>query len=321
MTNMQGAEVLARGSFGWAIDDGGNFSTICPNGSEWVWEGLKECAQDSRDMASVFLGLISIVCFMGSSMPQYYSSCKTGNMDQALSIWFLLLWLGGDVCNLVGSFLADQLPLQTYTAIYYVLADLMIIGLYVYYRSQNRRRQDGSPARRVLNVVGVACVLGLLGHLGPLASPALHQETPADGFKGRALLWTADPSAPGIRAFTTKEIIGFSIGSISSLLYLCSRLPQMYTNYTRKSTEGVSYYLFALVILGNTMYGLSVLLKNPDRGQGEGSYVIHHLPWLIGSLGTLALDLAITLQFIIYRPKYPSVHDDETCPLLGSGGK
>lgn len=43
---------------------------------------------------------------------QYYSSCKTGNMDSALSIWFLLLWLAGDTCNLVGSFLADQLPLQ-----------------------------------------------------------------------------------------------------------------------------------------------------------------------------------------------------------------
>ena len=43
---------------------------------------------------------------------QYYSSCKSGNMDSALSIWFLLLWLGGDSCNLVGSFLADQLPLQ-----------------------------------------------------------------------------------------------------------------------------------------------------------------------------------------------------------------
>ena len=68
------------------------------------------------------------------------------------------------------------------------------------------------------------------------------------------------------------------------------------SQYTRKSTEGVSYYLFALVILGNTMYGLSVLLKNPDRGQGEGSYVIHHLPWLIGSLGTLALDLAVSFN-------------------------
>ncbi|KAL0187101.1 hypothetical protein M9458_018771, partial [Cirrhinus mrigala] len=54
---------------------------------------------------------------------------------------------------------------------------------------------------------------------------------------------------------------------------------------------GVSFFLFALVILGNTTYGISVLLKNPDPGQGEASYIVHHLPWLIGSLGTLSLDL------------------------------
>lgn len=66
--------------------------------------------------------------------------------------------------------------------------------------------------------------------------------------------------------------------------------------FKRKSTEGVSYFLFALVILGNTTYGLSVLLKNPDEGQGERSYLIHHLPWLIGSLGTLALDLIVSFK-------------------------
>lgn len=64
--------------------------------------------------------------------------------------------------------------------------------------------------------------------------------------------------------------------------------------YKRKSTEGVSYFLFALVILGNTTYGLSVLLKNPERGQGEESYILHHLPWLIGSLGTLSLDILVS---------------------------
>ena len=48
-------------------------------------------------------------------------------------------------------------------------------------------------------MVGVACVLGLVGHLGPLPGSALHQETLPDGFKGRTLLWTSDPSAPGIR--------------------------------------------------------------------------------------------------------------------------
>ncbi|MEQ2248608.1 hypothetical protein ILYODFUR_020739 [Ilyodon furcidens] len=101
------------------LTDSGNFTSLCPNGSQWVWEGLGECAQDGRDMASVCLGLLSIVCFMVSSLPQYYSSCKKGNMDSALSIWFLLLWLGGDSCNLVGSFLANQLPLQVISWISY----------------------------------------------------------------------------------------------------------------------------------------------------------------------------------------------------------
>ncbi|XP_077429256.1 lysosomal amino acid transporter 1 homolog [Vanacampus margaritifer] len=303
--------VLTNVPFGWAA--GGNLTTLCPNGSKWVWDGLGECAQDARDMASVYLGLLSILCFMMSSLPQYYSSCKTGNMDRALSIWFLLLWLGGDTCNLVGSFLADQLPLQTYTAVYYVLADLLMLAMYLYYKMSNRMVEN----RRVLHVVGVACVLGFTTSFAGLPGRlATQQEAIPSSYRGRTLLSSTDLAA----SFTPKEIIGFSIGSISSVLYLCSRLPQIYTNFKRKSTEGVSFFLFALVILGNTTYGLSVLLKNPDKGQGENSYVIHHLPWLIGSLGTLLLDLFISAQFISYSRAADRLDasTSETTPLIGS---
>ncbi|XP_061913328.1 lysosomal amino acid transporter 1 homolog [Entelurus aequoreus] len=298
---------------------GGNFTTLCPNGSAWVWEGLGECAQDGRDMASIYLGLLSILCFMMSSLPQYYSSCKTGNMDSALSIWFLLLWLGGDTCNLVGSFLADQLPLQTYTAVYYVLADLMMLAMYLYYKTRNKMEES----RRVFHLVGVACVLGFTTGFTDLPGwGAARQEVMSSQYTGRTLLSNTNLAA--VRSFTPKEIVGFSIGSVSSVLYLFSRLPQMYTNFQRKSTEGVSYFLFALVILGNTTYGLSVLLKNPDQGQGENSYVIHHLPWLVGSLGTLSLDLCISFQFFLYRKAAVRLHADhsdgepETTPLIGS---
>lgn len=44
-------------------------NTTCPNGVQWVLDILKECAQDGRDMASVYLGLFSILCFMVSSLP------------------------------------------------------------------------------------------------------------------------------------------------------------------------------------------------------------------------------------------------------------
>ncbi|KAM9856389.1 lysosomal amino acid transporter 1 homolog [Aulostomus maculatus] len=304
--------VLTRGAFGWTTD--GNFTSLCPNGSVWVWESLRECAQDGRDMASIYLGLLSILCFMGSSLPQYYSSCKTGNMDSALSIWFLLLWLGGDTCNLVGSFLADQLPLQTYTAVYYVFADLLMLAMYLYYKMRNRMAEN----RRALHALGLVCVLGFTASFAHLPRLGTQQEVIPSGFRGRALLSTSDDGS--IKAFTPKEIIGFSIGSVSSVLYLFSRLPQMYTNFKRKSTEGVSFFLFALVILGNTTYGLSVLLKNPEGGQGERSYLIHHLPWLIGSLGTLSLDLIISIQFLMYRKTAVALDSsyDERTPLIKS---
>ncbi|XP_058245921.1 lysosomal amino acid transporter 1 homolog [Hemibagrus wyckioides] len=293
--------------------DEGNFSSLCPNGSEWIWSALGECTQDTRDMASVILGLLSIACFIVSSFPQYYSSCKAGNMDSALSIWFLLFWLAGDSCNLIGSFLADQLPLQKYTAVYYVMADLLMLSMYTFYKTKHK--MSANERRTVLYAMGVLCTLGIFSSLSSVSD--VHTRTSSLGFRGRTLLAVDQLNADSIEPFTTKEIIGFTIGSISSLLYLCSRLPQIYTNLRRKSTEGVSFFLFALVILGNVTYGLSVLVKNPERGEGERSYLVHHLPWLIGSLGTLSLDLVISMQFMMYSNRSRTrEYNEETTALL-----
>ncbi|XP_070633897.1 lysosomal amino acid transporter 1 homolog isoform X1 [Bos indicus] len=357
----------------WVKLGSSNFSS-CPNGSsQWIWDVLGECAQDGWDKASVGLGLLSILCFAASTFPQYIKACKTGNMDQALSLWFLLGWIGGDSCNLIGSFLADQLPLQTYTAVYYVLADLLMLSLYFYYKFKKRPSPWSAPINSLLLfILGVACATPLLRAAGSVAAPG-------EAFQGRTLLSVGPSNKP----FTRKEIIGFVIGSASSALYLFSRLPQIRTNvsrgqgggavgragwqlgpwvkdehggagsswsrsgppsplawvtesgspslsvclwkrtrdasllsrFLRKSTQGISYSLFALVMLGNTLYGLSVLLKNPEEGQSEGSYVLHHLPWLVGSLGVLLLDTIISVQFFLYRHAAPS---SERQPLLPS---
>lgn len=226
-------------------------------------------------------------------------------MDQALSLWFLLGWIGGDSCNLIGSFLADQLPLQTYTAVYYVLADLVMLSLYFHYKFKKRPSLLSTPINSaLLFILGMACAAPLLRTTGPVAARR-------EVFRGRTLLSVE----PGSKPFTQQEIIGFVIGSVSSMLYLLSRLPQIRTNFLRKSTRGVSYSLFALVMLGNTLYGLSVLLKNPEVGESEGSYVLHHLPWLVGSLGVLLLDTVISIQFLIYRDTATS---SERQPLLPS---
>ncbi|KFQ39248.1 Lysosomal amino acid transporter 1, partial [Mesitornis unicolor] len=224
----------------------------CPNGSQWVMEVFNECTQDSRDIASVVLGLVSILCFVAASFPQFYQAWKTGIMDQALSVYFLLGWLGGDILNLIGSFLASQLPLQVYTAIYYVFADLVMLTLYCYYKAKNESRRFNIR----INAAFVFLSLGTVLTISFLGRDAAVMQDPVT-FKGRSLL-SIRLDEFGLKPFTRMEIIGFTIGSISSVLYLCSRIPQIYTNYKRQSTVGVSYSLFALVMLGNLLYGLSV---------------------------------------------------------------
>jgi len=126
-------------------------------------------------------------------------------------------------------------------------------------------------------VVGVACVLGFTTSLARLPGLGTQHEEVLPGFRGRALLSTADLSpikashirgfVPVVRAvnthrlafcfagvtlssaslslqaFTTRAMIGFSIGSVSSVLYLSSRLPQMHTNVS------MSDWLLSFVLL------------------------------------------------------------------------
>ncbi|NXU48001.1 LAAT1 protein, partial [Turnix velox] len=90
------------------------------------------------------------------------------------------------------------------------------------------------------------------------------------------------------------EMSGFICGYISSVFYLGSRFPQLYKNFRRRSTEGTSYLLFALAMMGNCTYGMSLILKMPPNRSFQTLYFLHHLPWLIGSFGVLFLDFFVS---------------------------
>jgi hypothetical protein len=47
--------------------------------------------------------------------------------------------------------------------------------------------------------------------------------------------------------------------------------------------------MFWLAIFGNIMYGLSILIRSV-----EPQWILKHLPWLIGSLGVVFLDISVS---------------------------
>lgn len=74
------------------------------------------------------------------------------------------------------------------------------------------------------------------------------------------------------------------------LLFLCLLL-----QFQRQSTEGVSYTMFTLAMLGNGTYGLSVIVVLPALKDSKRTFVIKHLAWLISCMGVLVLDGFVSL--------------------------
>ncbi|KAG8529670.1 uncharacterized protein KY384_005151 [Bacidia gigantensis] len=128
------------------------------------------------------------------------------------------------------------------------------------------------------------------------------------------------------------DLWGQIFGYLCAVLYLGSRIPQILLNQRRKSTEGVSMLFFIFACVGNATYVMSIFAYEPacaglsglhgygggDLGQGPkndegggclphewaeqyGNYIAVNASWLIGSAGTLVLDLIIFAQFWIYR--------------------
>lgn len=128
------------------------------------------------------------------------------------------------------------------------------------------------------------------------------------------------------------DLWGQIFGYLCAVLYLGSRIPQLLLNYRRKSTEGVSMLFFLFACVGNLTYVMSIFAYEPScarvgsvgsssggkphwRGgceDGEykeeyGRYILVNASWLIGSAGTLVLDLMIFTQFWVYRERSPKV--------------
>ncbi|KAK3104476.1 hypothetical protein FSP39_003011 [Pinctada imbricata] len=137
---------------------------------------------------------------------------------------------------------------------------------------------------------------------------------------GLILQWTLGDTTNLVGSILTKQLIlqnfrdevGYAIGVVSSIFYIGSRSSQLYKNYKRKSTEGLSLLMFWLAILGNLTYGLSILVRQLDA-----VFVIRHIPWLVGSLGVILLDASLVIQFKYYGST-DTIEEISRRPLLES---
>jgi uncharacterized protein with PQ loop repeat len=162
-------------------------------------------------------------------------------------------------------------------------------------RNINRITAGTSPAPSPRTIIYISLLLAIAAQASPLhAKPGKHQpsalESPTE-MAGRILSW------------------------LSTVLYLGSRVPQLYKNYSRRSTSGLSPTLFIAAFFGNLFYSTSIF-TNPcawydfgpyggrgwagPNGSNRAEWVGRALPFFLGAAGVLFMDFMMGLQFLYF---------------------
>lgn len=89
-------------------------------------------------------GSISIACWIVVFSPQIIENFRRSSAE-GLSVEFIIIWLAGDVFNILGAVLQGVLATMIILAIYYTLADIVLLGQYFYYTGF--RLRDPKPAK------------------------------------------------------------------------------------------------------------------------------------------------------------------------------
>ncbi|GAA5944548.1 hypothetical protein JCM3775_003291 [Rhodotorula graminis] len=245
--------------------------------------------------------------------------CYKEQSGESLSLLFLAIWLTGDITNLLGSLWQGLIPTVIILALYYTFCDVILIFQVFYYRRKRRLHpelyeslatSDGLAPPEANGAPSIASeqtpLMSSFSAHAPLEaalSPALQHTKDVLSYAGGFVLilvvgvvaWFVNAKAA--RKGRVEEVWDTSaqvVGWISAFLYLGSRLPQLALNRKTKCA-GLSLLMFAFAVCGNGTYVASILLTSTSP-----QHILVNAPWLLGSGGTIFLDLVVLGQFVAY---------------------
>lgn len=156
-----------------------------------------------------------------------------------------------------------------------------------------------SPSPSPRTVLYISLLLAVVAQASPISATGEHDISDGEEYDAIA-------------------IAGTVVSWLSTLLYLGSRVPQLYKNHTRKSTAGLSPALFIAAFFGNLFYSSS-MLTNPNAwndypayggggwvgedGNDCAQWVARATPFFLGAAGVLFMDACVGLQFLAYGEK------------------
>ncbi|KAG7841572.1 hypothetical protein KL942_001451 [Ogataea angusta] len=118
-----------------------------------------------------------------------------------------------------------------------------------------------------------------------------------------------------LHALSTLSVhqVGTILAWCCTFLYISSRFPQILTNNKLKSTRGISPKFVICALLGNLCYSMSLATCKSSLSGGDTSreFWRAELSYLLGAMGTVALDCTLLLQWYRWDYKRDTVNMPE----------
>jgi len=263
----------------------------------------------SDDTLAEVFGYLSIGCWIVVLTPQMYLNYRNKTGD-GISFNFLLLWLVGDIMNILGIILQKLMFTVFLLGVYYILSDSIVVLQVLYYRRQNKYQALGECDISADSYGSIDTIDG--------NNPSGYEAIKFENKRKRILMriasfWIATASfialsmvfviwllwptgGPNDIDLNQLKLVPQLLGWTSASFYVFSRIPQILKTYRDESVEGLSIGMFVFSVIGNITFAISIVLKSQDA-----TYLAINMPWLYGSAGTLFFDFTIFLQFYQYR--------------------
>ncbi|ODQ73685.1 hypothetical protein LIPSTDRAFT_62919 [Lipomyces starkeyi NRRL Y-11557] len=298
---------------------------------QWIAKATGSCMYGEMGALSYILakelisiGYLSLFAWLWAQLPQVIKNYRNHSVE-GLSWLFLFNWFLGDATNLIGCLLTRQLPFQTFLAMYYLIIDVILCSQYVYYTKLQSETyyvllsppEAGTPTsshsshtirsngRRRANVMlSLSAIVAIAGAMVTPPTPYALAGLPPAMSTDDGMFSVMGGKFNGFRRWfklNDRESVGRVFAWACTTMYLTSRMPQIYTNFVRQSTSGLSVLLFIAAFCGNLLYTLSIVSSAATLDGGErADFLWEELPYLLGSAGTVGFDFTIFLQWVYY---------------------
>ncbi|CZS91438.1 related to membrane protein [Rhynchosporium graminicola] len=297
-----------------------------------------------QEALSGIFGSVSLATWIFLLVPQLYLNYKTGSAE-GISLAFLGVWLIGDITNLSGALWADLVPTVIALAIYFCVADVVLIAQCLYYNHVNASRTARHAS--VISTTSVTEDEPLLSHRrssDTIGLPGSHRRrSSALSAGGNSLAKIVEEEAAdggGTWVKNSLSILGVIVVGTAGWAIAWQAgvwVPQPEDGKDAIGPQATALgakilgYISAVCYLGaripqivknhrdKSCSGLALLffmlslMGNLTYGAGilahsqEKEYLWTNLPWLIGSLGTMVEDAVIFVQFRMYATKSSGV--------------